>query len=93
MSSLFQWLEDFAAWLLELLLWIPLKVFETCLELTAAVLEWVPVPAWLASGDPFAAIPDYVMYFLVAFELAEGITIILGAYVIRFMIRRLPIVG
>lgn len=93
MSSLLDYLEQFAQWLLDLLLWLPLKVWEILMTLGATIMESIPVPAWLASGDPFSFLPGYVTYFLAAFEVPEGLTIIFGAFLIRFLIRRIPFIG
>lgn len=93
MSSLMEYLEEFFAWLVDMLLWLPLQIWDILQGLAATVIEAIPVPAWLTSGDPFAAIPDSVAYFLPAFQIPEGLAIIVGAFVIRFTIRRLPLVG
>lgn len=93
MSSLMEYLEQFFGWLVDLVLWLPLQVWEILSGLAATVIESIPVPAWLAAGDPFALIPDSVAYFLAAFQVPEGLAILLGAFVIRFTIRRLPVVG
>lgn len=93
MSSLMDYLEQFFGWLVDLVLWLPLQVWEILQGLAATVIEAIPVPSWLVGGDPFALIPDSVAYFLPAFQIPEGLAIIMGAFVIRFTIRRLPLVG
>jgi hypothetical protein len=59
----------------------------------AAVLEAIPVPTWLEGVDVFAGIDPGVVYFAEALMIPEGIAIVLSAYVLRFVIRRLPFVG
>lgn len=85
---------SFKDWLRDLLLWVPKKIWELVLDGLAAVIEAIPVPTWLANiGDVFDAIPDGVIYFAQALQLPAGLSMILGAYVLRFLIRRLPVVG
>lgn len=85
---------SFKDWLRDLLLWVPQKLWELFLDGLAAVLEAIPVPSWISSaGGVFDAIPDGVIYFAQAFQLPAGLSIIVSAYVIRFLIRRIPIIG
>lgn len=85
---------SFKDWLRDLLLWVPQKIWELILDGLAAVIEAIPVPTWLENiGDVFDAIPDGVIYFAQALQLPAGLSMILAAYVLRFLIRRLPIVG
>lgn len=39
------------------------------------------------------AIPDSIWYFLDLFKFGTGVAIIAGAYAVRFMIRRIPVIG
>lgn len=85
---------SFKDWLRDLLLWVPRKIWELLLDGLAAVIEAIPVPAWLADiGDVFDAIPDGVVYFAQALQLPAGLSMVIAAYVLRFLIRRLPIIG
>lgn len=84
----------FKDWLRDLLLWVPRKIWELMLDGLASVIEAIPVPSWLAdAGDAFSGLPSGVLYFVDALNLGAGMTIILGAYVLRFLIRRLPVIG
>lgn len=84
----------FKDWLRDLLLWVPKKLWELFLDGVAAVLEAIPVPSWLSgAGAVFDAIPDGVIYFAQALQLPAGLSMVLGAYVLRFIIRRIPIIG
>lgn len=86
-------LSDFAEWLVDLIYDATQDLFAALLDALLAVLEAIPVPSWLDVTDPFAAIDPGVVFFVDALQLPEGIAIILGAYVIRWIIRRLPVVG
>jgi hypothetical protein len=48
-----------------------------------------------ASGirGALGGIPDSVWYFLDLFNVSAGIPILLSAYVTRFLIRRIPVIG
>lgn len=84
----------FKDWLRDLLLWVPKKIWEWVLDGVAAVLEAVPVPSWLSSaGSVLDGIPDGVLYFAQALQLPAGLSMIVSAYVLRFLIRRIPIIG
>lgn len=93
MSSLIDFLEEILAWLLDVIIWAAETLWELVLSAVAAVLLAIPVPEWLVGASPFASLDPGVVFFAEAFELPEGIAIILGAYVIRFLIRRIPVIG
>lgn len=88
------WFEDFMAWLLELLLWLPRKAYELLLEGLLQILNVIPVPDWLTDlSTNFAGLPAGVAFFLQALQLPTGLAIVGSAYLVRFLIRRLPFFG
>lgn len=93
MGELFDFIGSILVWLVELLLWLPLKLWSLFLDGLAAVIEAIPVPAWLENVDLFGNLDPGVLYFAAAFEIPAGLGIITSAYLIRFLIRRLPFVG
>lgn len=87
-------LSDFAEWLKDLLLWLPLKVWEMLLDGLATVLESIPVPDFVSTASgAFSSIPGNVLFFANFFALGEGIAMVLSAYAVRFLIRRIPLIG
>jgi hypothetical protein len=56
------------------------------------VIEALPVPAW-ASNVGALQLPDGVLWFANALELPAGAAIMATAWTIRFIVRRLPVVG
>lgn len=60
-------------------------------EFLAILVAYLPTSSALSGA--FSAIPPTVWYFLDMFQIASGIPIIIGAYITRFMIRRIPIIG
>lgn len=78
-SWLKEWFEGAVQWLWDQVL---------------AILAAIPVPEWLSDASGlWAAIPAPVLFFMQALKLPEGLLIIGAAYVIRFLIRRIPIIG
>ena len=87
-------MSDLMGFLKDLLLWVPLKLWELLLDGLAALLEALPVPGFVQQADSaFSAISGNVLFFAQKFAVGEGISMILAAYVLRFIIRRLPVVG
>lgn len=94
LNWLWDWLQEAVAWLAEFLQWLPLKLWELMLGAFASLMEAIPAPDWLENaGDAFGSIPAGVMYFCEPMHLDTGISIICGAYVVRFLIRRIPVIG
>ena len=59
-----------------------------------AVFNAIPIPDWAQSGaDILSSIPPSVGYFVGPFDLGYGAAILGGAYGIRFLIRRIPLIG
>jgi hypothetical protein len=89
-----QWLDDFADWLKEVLLWIPRKLWELVLDGLATLIEAIPVPTFMENlGDLFAGLSPAIGYFVQPLEVETGISFIIIASIIRFAIRRIPVVG
>lgn len=87
-------LTDFANWLVDALKDVIAWVASLVLDALAVILQAIPVPGWVASGQSaFNAIDPQVWYWLGPFNIPEGVGIILSAYGIRFLIRRIPIFG
>ena len=94
MDYLIDFLSQILVWLKDLLLWIPRKLAELVLDALAALIEAIPVPAWLSNaGTYLAGIDPTIAFFLQGFRFAEGLTIIFAAYILRFLIRRIPLIG
>lgn len=89
-----QALSDFAAWLKDLLLWVPLKLWELLLDGLASVIEAIPVPDFVNSAQGyFNGISPQILWVLNLFAVPEGMTMVMAALVLRFVVRRLPVVG
>jgi len=94
-------LSDFAHWLLEIisaviqfLVDLPFKILEWLWNAFIRLLDLLPIGTYFdSSANLFANLPGSVWFFMNMFQLKFGITTILGAYLIRFLIRRLPGIG
>lgn len=69
-----------------------LWIFEQVLTVFVVVLELIPVPTWMTQTGTFV-VPDGVAYFVNVFEMPTGAAIMVSAWTLRFVVRRLPVVG
>jgi hypothetical protein len=60
-------------------------------EFVAILLSLLPTSSSL--NGAFSSIPSSVWYFLDLFQISFGLPLIISAFVTRFMIRRIPIIG
>ena len=88
-------LNDFAQWLLDLLLWVPRQIFAAIASALSALINAIPVPGFVADlGPAFNSLfSGATGYFLDLMQLPYGIGVVSTAYVLRFLIRRIPIIG
>ena len=79
------WIQDqltsFALWL-----------YERILSGLASVIESIPVPDWMLNAGSLN-VPGSVAWFASSFQLDTGMGIIVSAYLLRFVIRRIPFIG
>lgn len=86
-------LSQFAEWLVNVLLWIPRKVFEAIVDGLIAVAQALPpVPALEAWNSAAPALAG-LAYFAHVVALKEGVSIIIGTLIVRFLLRRIPFIG
>jgi len=79
--------------LLDILLYVPLKLYELLTAALTATLNAIPVPDWVSNADNVLQGDSGFLFWLDLFNVPEGITIVLSAYGLRFLIRRIPIIG
>lgn len=88
------WIETILQWLLDVLLWIPRKIYGLILDALAAVINAIPVPDFITNlGPNVSAAFGAIGWWAELAMIPEGVTLILSAYVLRFLVRRLPLVG
>jgi len=94
MNKLIAFLENILEWLIDLFLWVPRKLWELSLDGLASLVEALPVPdfmsglsSWIAGIDPAVA------YFGAPLQIEAGMGFVITAWVLRFAIRRIPVIG
>jgi sulfite exporter TauE/SafE len=108
-SAAIQWVKDFfagivewfyalytdsLAWVLELFEWIPKRIFEGVMDAAATVVESIPAPDFVAqAGNYFGNIPTTIVFFFQFFAIGQGIAMITSALLLRFILRRIPLIG
>jgi hypothetical protein len=94
MDTLIQYLSRAFAWLLQFFDWALTELFSVVTAAFVTFLDAIPIPSWVAgAANQFSLLPPGVLYFAQALDFGTGLTIIVSAYVIRFGIRRIPLVG
>lgn len=88
------YLEQALQFIFDLLLWIPKKVWGLLLDGFATVIEAIPVPDFVANiSGYFGAISPNIIFFAKLLAIPEGIAMYTTAMLLRFVIRRLPVIG
>lgn len=94
MDKLIEFLQRILDWCVELLLWVPRKLWELILDGLAGLIESIPVPTFMSNlGSWVSGIDPAIAYFGGPLQLGTGMTFVALAWVIRFAIRRIPLVG
>lgn len=94
MNKLIEFLQRILEWLLDAMLWVPRKLWELILDGLASLLEAIPVPEFMSSLTSWVSgIDPAIAYFGAPLQLGTGMTWVALAMVIRFAIRRIPVVG
>ena len=79
-------------WLSDELKAIWLYIYDALLSGLAALFESIPVPDFLANIQSYT-LPPAVAWAAESFNLEYGLGVIVAAYVARFIVRRIPIIG
>ena len=69
-----------------------LWVYESIVMALADLIESIPLPSFINNMTSYS-LPDVVAWAAEPFALSTGVTIIASAYTLRFIIRRIPVVG
>ena len=68
--------------------------FEGILGAFAAVLEAIPVPDFMLQiQNTTFNFPDSVTFWINMFELPFGLAVMVSAITLRFILRRIPVIG
>ena len=80
------------AWLRDELQLFFVWIWDSVLSGLAAVFEAIPVPDFMLNLDSYS-IPSGVAWAVEPFQVPLGLGIIVSAYVARFVLRRIPLIG
>ena len=94
LKSILQFLGAIVEFVVEFAEWILVKWALMVLDALLAILSLIPVPEWLSnlSGN-VALIDSGILFFVAPFQFGTGVAWIISAYLIRFLIRRIPLIG
>jgi hypothetical protein len=84
---------DILTWLWELFIFIPMLIWSSVSDAVVTQIENIPVPSWMSSSNIFDAVTPTMSFFLSGFALPEGLSIMGSALLLRFLLRRIPIIG
>jgi Protein of unknown function (DUF2523) len=93
-DTLIAFITSILTWFQTFIEGLPLFLMGPFLDGLNAFLQWIPVPSFFADASGYIAdIPPAAAYFLQGFNISAGFAMIISAYVIRFIIRRIPFFG
>ena len=90
-------LDAFGTWILNVLLYVPQLLYQYLTDSVITLLDSAFALCEQCSGggvtEAWATIPVAVMFIMSWFAPGAGLTLILAAYTVRFVIRRIPGIG
>ena len=94
MDTLIHYIQTILVWLLQFVDWILIEIFSVVGAAAVAVLAAIPVPGFFATASTsLGSLPSGVLYFAQAIDLGTGLTSLMTAVGLRFLIRRIPFIG
>lgn len=94
MLFLIHWLVAAAQWLFDLLLKLPLHLWVLVLGGLQAAVNAIPVPSFFSDASNYVAqMPPLVAYISGGFEIPYGLGVITTAWLLRWVLRRIPLIG
>ena len=89
-SAIAQYIQD----IVNFLTGLPLHIFSLLLSGLSALINGIPAPAFFSNAAGWiGSIPTLAAYLLAALQISSLVTILVSAYVLRFLIRRIPFIG
>lgn len=94
LKGILHYLELALQWVVDFFQWLTAWWWGNVLDGLIYLLNQIPVPDWLAElATNVTGIDPGVLYFIEPLQIPTGITWLLSAYLIRFLIRRIPLIG
>ena len=69
-----------------------IETYESIVFGLSSLFDSIPSPEFLSNSE-IITIPSSITFFAEPMRLGFGLTIIVSAYTIRFLIRRIPFIG
>lgn len=85
--EVFCWL----GWLVDEIRLIFVGIYTAILDSLSALLASIPSPEFLMT--PMPTMPASILFFSDLFMIPYGLSAMVSAYLLRFLIRRLPVIG
>jgi len=90
MSDLINWLVGWWQQLVNFLEGLPLHIYTAMLSGLASLINWIPAPAFFGTVSGWiGAVPNLAAFLLGALQIGTLVTILVSAYTVRFLIRRI----
>lgn len=86
-----EWLSNFLSWLIDILLYIPQKLFDLFLDALVVLLDSLPLPGFITDYSLTQLISPDLHYFLSMSGLDVALGIVGGAYIFYFLRRVLTL--
>jgi hypothetical protein len=92
--KMWEWLSKALDWIIDAIKDVFEWVFAQVLNALASILEQLPVPEFLTNGQNlFASVSGAIGWLWQYFEVPYGVGVMVAAWGLRFLIRRIPIFG
>lgn len=89
-----EWVNNALQWISDFFSNLPLIIWQKILEGLAAIIQAIPVPDFFNKAvNAFSSLPPQVVFAFDVMQFDVGLPMILTAYGLRFLIRRIPIIG
>lgn len=94
LSEFANWLLDTLSAILQFLLDLPFHILSWIWAGLMYIVDLLPVSDYVKqAATSLSMLPPSVWFFMNMFNIKFGLGVVMGAYLIRFFIRRLPVVG
>lgn len=89
-----KWLNDLWQGNWDALLQLPQLFYSWIADGLIAFFVWLPVPEFFTTAaQAFSSVPPDIIFYANALQISEGIAMCLSAYLLRFILRRIPGIG
>ncbi len=88
------WIDNVLQWFKDWVEYALLHAWKLLCDGFASVIEAIPVPSFFATASSqLGGIPGTVVFWLSFIQADFGIPLVISAYVLRWVLRRIPFIG